>query len=126
VDYVRLGADGQPVADPFCYRDERNVRAKDQVLSRISGDRLYQLTGVQIITLNTLYQLHADRSAEQSLPWVNLPEFLLHQLGGGASRNTPTPPIPSCWVCKPRPGVPKSLLPLVWTWAGSAVGQTGD
>ena len=33
VDYVRLGADGQPVADPFCYRDERNVRAKDQVHS---------------------------------------------------------------------------------------------
>ena len=82
VDYVRLGADGQPVADPFCYRDERNVRAKDQVLSRISADRLYQLTGVQIITLNTLYQLHADGPAEQGLPWVNLPEFLLHQLGG--------------------------------------------
>ena len=82
VDYVRLGADGQPVAEPFCYRDERNVRAKDQVLSRISADRLYQLTGVQIITLNTLYQLHADAPAEQSLPWVNLPEFLLHQLGG--------------------------------------------
>ena len=63
VDYVRLGADGQPVADPFCYRDERNVRAKDQVLSRISADRLYQLTGIQIITLNTLYQLHADGAA---------------------------------------------------------------
>ena len=28
VDYVRLGADGQPVADPFCYRDERNVRGQ--------------------------------------------------------------------------------------------------
>jgi rhamnulokinase len=82
VDYVHLGADGQPVADAYCYRDERNVRAKDQVLSRISAERLYQLTGVQIITLNTLYQLHADRTSEQNLPWVNLPEFLLHQLGG--------------------------------------------
>ena len=66
----------------YCYRDERNVQAKEQVLSRISAERLYQLTGVQIITLNTLYQLHADRAAEQKLPWVNLPEFLLHQLGG--------------------------------------------
>ncbi len=82
VDYVRLGADGQPVADAYCYRDERNVQAKEQVLSRISAERLYQLTGVQIITLNTLYQLHADGAAEQKLPWVNLPEFLLHQLGG--------------------------------------------
>ena len=50
--------------------------------SRISPDRLYQFTGVQIITLNTLYQLRADVPAEQNLPWVNLPEFLLHQLGG--------------------------------------------
>ena len=82
VDYVRLGPDGRPVADPYCYRDERNVEAKNQVLSRISAERLYELTGVQIITLNTLYQLHADGRAQQSLPWVNLPEFLLHRLGG--------------------------------------------
>ena len=82
VDYVRLGPNGQPVAEPFCYRDERNVEAKNQVLSQISADRLYQLTGVQIITLNTLYQLYADSRAQQSLPWVNLPEFLLHRLGG--------------------------------------------
>lgn len=82
VDYVRLGPDGQPVEDPFCYRDERNVEAKNQVLARISAERLYELTGVQIITLNTLYQLHADSRAQQNLPWVNLPEFLLHRLGG--------------------------------------------
>ena len=82
VDYVRLDSGGQPVADPFCYRDERTVNAQDLVHSRISANRLYQLTGVQILALNTLYQLQADRPTEQSLPWVNLPEFLLHRLGG--------------------------------------------
>jgi rhamnulokinase len=82
VDYVRMGPDGEPIADPFCYRDERNVEAQHHVHSRISPDRLYQLTGVQILTLNTLYQLYADRDTEQSLPWINLPEFLLHRLGG--------------------------------------------
>lgn len=82
VDYVRLGAGEQPVADPFCYRDERTVVAKEQVHSRISTSRLYELTGVQILNLNTLYQLHADRRTEQSLPWINLPEFVLHRLGG--------------------------------------------
>ena len=25
VDYVRLAADGKPLGDPFCYRDERTV-----------------------------------------------------------------------------------------------------
>ena len=71
-------------------------QAQKQVHSRISPDRLYQLTGAQILALNTLYQLRADRPAEQNLPWINLPEFLLHRLGrAGASPNTPTPPIPS-------------------------------
>ena len=82
VDYVRLSPSGQPVADPFCYRDERTLEAQNQVHSRISPDRLYELTGVQILALNTLYQLRADRDTEQNLPWINLPEFLLQRLGG--------------------------------------------
>jgi len=82
VDYVRLGPEGQPVANPFCYRDERTVESQNLVHSRISPDRLYQLTGIQILALNTLYQLRADGDAEQNLPWINLPEFLLHRLGG--------------------------------------------
>jgi rhamnulokinase len=82
VDYVRLGSRGEAVANPFCYRDERTVESQNLVHSRISPDRLYQLTGVQILALNTLYQLRADGDTEQSLPWINLPEFLLHRLGG--------------------------------------------
>ncbi len=82
VDYVRLDREGQPVANPFCYRDERTVESQKLVHSRISAERLYQLTGIQILALNTLYQLRADGDAEQNLPWVNLPEFLLHRLGG--------------------------------------------
>ncbi len=82
VDYVRLNPEGKPLANPFCYRDPRNVEALNHVQTRISPDRLYELTGVQIISLNTLYQLHADRDTEQHLPWVNLPEYLLHRLGG--------------------------------------------
>ena len=85
VDYVRLGAGGQPVANPFCYRDERTVESQRLVHSRISPDRLYQLTGAQILALNTLYQLRADGDAEQNLPWINLPEFLLHRFGRTAS-----------------------------------------
>jgi rhamnulokinase len=82
VDYVRLDPAGQPVADPFCYRDPRNVESQILVHGKIFPQRLYELTGVQILTLNTLYQLHADKDSEQSLPWINLPEYLLHTLGG--------------------------------------------
>jgi sugar (pentulose or hexulose) kinase len=82
VDYVRLGPEGQAVAKPFCYRDQRTVESQNLVHSRISPDRLYELTGIQILALNTLYQLRADGEAEQNLPWINLPEFLLYRLGG--------------------------------------------
>jgi rhamnulokinase len=82
VDYVRVGSDGEPIAQPYCYRDERTIEALKRVHFRISPERLYQLTGIQILALNTLYQLHADSDIEQSLPWTNLPEFLMQQLGG--------------------------------------------
>ena len=82
VDYVRLGPNGEPVGDPYCYRDERTLATLKDVHSRISPQRLYQLTGVQILSLNTLYQLRADRESEQSLSWVNVPEYLMHRLGG--------------------------------------------
>jgi len=84
VDYVRLGPEGEPMGNPFCYRDERTLEAQKHVHSRISSERLYGLTGVQILALNTLYQLYADgaRDVKQSSPWVNLPEFVMHRLGG--------------------------------------------
>jgi rhamnulokinase len=84
VDYVRLASDRQPIADPYCYRDARNVDAQKQVHGRISPERLYTLTGVQILPFNTLYQLFADgmTGTDQSIPWINLPEFVLHWLGG--------------------------------------------
>lgn len=84
VDYVRLGGDGKPLSDPFCYRDVRNLQAQKQVHARISPERLYSLTGIQILPFNTLYQLFADglTSMRQSTPWINLPEFVLNHLGG--------------------------------------------
>ena len=88
IDYVRLDPTGQPIANPFCYRDERNVAAAKAVHDRISAARLYELTGVQILPLNTLYQLYADSSQgdgqriAQRAPWANLPEYVLYRLGG--------------------------------------------
>jgi len=84
VDYVRVGADGHPLANPFCYRDERTVQAHKDMLARISPEDLYKLTGVQLLPLNTLYQLYADKSRKipPTAMWINLPEFVLHSLGG--------------------------------------------
>jgi rhamnulokinase len=84
VDYVRLDAEGKPLADPFCYRDERTVKAETSLHQKISPGKLRELTGVQLLRINTLYQLHAD--ALQGLPegrqWLNLPEYMLSRWGG--------------------------------------------
>jgi rhamnulokinase len=84
VDYVRLQSNGQPAADPFCYRDPRSEKAEQKVHAIISPEKLYSLTGVQIIRINTLYQLYADKLAQfdTRAPWINVPEFMSHCLGG--------------------------------------------
>ena len=83
VDYVRLDEEGRPVADPFCYRDARTVAAMEAVHRRISPERLYALTGIQVLALNTLYQLYADSMAgiPRHLRWLNLPEYMLYRWG---------------------------------------------
>jgi len=84
VDYARLDAKGQLVDNPFCYRDERNISAMHEVYSRISAERLYELTGIQHLPFNTIFQLHADARAgiDPRLRWLNLPEYITHVLGG--------------------------------------------
>lgn len=83
VDYVRLKDDGQPLAQPFCYRDPRNEAAQRAVHAKVGEARLYELTGLQRLPFNTIYQLYADKLAglPTAMPWINLPEYLLHRLG---------------------------------------------
>lgn len=84
VDYVRLDAEGKPLADPFCYRDERGVKAERSLHRRISPEKLRELTGVQLLRINTVYQLHADRlqNLDEGRQWLNLPEYILSRWGG--------------------------------------------
>ena len=84
VDYVRVKADRHAAGRPFCYRDERTVEAEKQVHKLISRERLYALTGIQFHRINTLYQLYADKAdgVDTSLPWLQIPEYLTHRLGG--------------------------------------------
>ena len=84
VDYVRLKGDGSPLTQPFCYRDVRNEVAEAAVHKRIGERRLYEISGLQRLRFNTVYQLFADKLAgvPDALPWVNLPEYVLHRLGG--------------------------------------------
>ncbi len=84
VDYVRLDEAGKLAGNPFCYRDERTTRAAEEVFRKIAPKEIYKLTGIQLLNLNTLYQLYADRLAgmDALARWVTIPEYVTHVLGG--------------------------------------------
>ncbi len=84
VDFARVDAAGELLADPFCYRDERAVTAMRELHERIPAERMRELTGMQLIAINTLYQIFADRLAklDEGVTWMNLPEYMLSRWGG--------------------------------------------
>ena len=82
-DYVHVGTDGEPLANPFCYRDLRTIDAERFLHSKLSKSRLRELTGVQLLRINTLYQMCADRlQGVQETDWLNIPEYILSRWGG--------------------------------------------
>jgi rhamnulokinase len=84
VDYVRLGENGKPLAEPFCYRDERNVASKELVDQLAPPEWAYRHAGAWPLRINTVYQLMADPGSgiDAHAPWVSLPEYVLYRLGG--------------------------------------------
>jgi rhamnulokinase len=84
VDYVRLGPNGKPLAEPFCYRDQRTIAAKQAADAVALPTHLFQRTGAQPLRLNTVYQLLADpvSGINPQAPWLCLPEYVLYWLGG--------------------------------------------
>jgi rhamnulokinase len=60
VDYGLLDGDGNLMDIPFCYRDPRTDGAMDEFFKRISRQRIYELTGIQFMQFNTLFQVFSQ------------------------------------------------------------------
>jgi len=59
VDFGLLGSDGDVLGFPYVYRDRRIEGAMEGLFERVPRERVYELTGIQIMPINTLYQLYA-------------------------------------------------------------------
>ena len=59
VDYALIGERGTLLENPYHYRDERNEGMMAQVFERASRERIYAVTGIQFLQINTLVQLYA-------------------------------------------------------------------
>ena len=90
VDYGLVDDDDQLVDLPYAYRDHRTAGWR-RCAEKIGVDRLYQTTGVQLMGINTIFQLAADtpERLERAARLLLLPDLLTHQLCGwtGAERS---------------------------------------
>jgi len=63
VDYGLIGAEGELIERPVCYRDERTQGVMNQVFRRVSREEIFERTGIQFLIFNTLFQLYAHAQA---------------------------------------------------------------
>jgi rhamnulokinase len=59
VDYALLGERGNLLENPYHYRDRRNEGMMTEVFERVGRERIYAITGIQFLQINTLFQLYA-------------------------------------------------------------------
>src|SRR5690606_26842977 len=59
VDFGLLDKHGELLANPFHYRDVTNNASYDDVLQEIGKEQIFSRTGIQLMSINTLYQLAA-------------------------------------------------------------------
>ena len=89
VDVVFFGDDGAPLRNPYSYRDPHTTGAMDEYFKLIPRERVYDLTGIQFMNFNTLFQLFAlDRSGCSALKNARkilfMPDALSYLLTGEA------------------------------------------
>ncbi|OCF99122.1 rhamnulokinase [Gilliamella sp. wkB195] len=91
VDYVLLDKQGQIVGPTYSYRDHRTDNIMSKVQDEIGTENIYQKTGIQFLTFNTLYQLKAmmlesPSWLSQVSDFVMIPDYLIYRLTGVLNR----------------------------------------
>ncbi len=67
VDFGLLDRHGKLLEQPYAYRDHRTDGMMERFFERVPRQRVYQLTGVQFMQLNTLFQLFAAKQLDPGL-----------------------------------------------------------
>jgi rhamnulokinase len=67
VDYALLGQGHVLLENPYHYRDRRTDGVMDRVIARLGRDKIYGVTGIQFMPINTLYQLVAANARTPQL-----------------------------------------------------------
>jgi rhamnulokinase len=76
VDFGLLGSDGELVGNPVHYRDRRTDGMMERAFARLSKSDIYQVTGLQFMKFNSLFQLLAVKELAKRDPFGNVDRLL--------------------------------------------------
>lgn len=65
VDFGLIDRDGQLLGNPVCYRDGRTAGMQKEVFKKIDLKEHYGTTGIQVMDINTLFQLYSMKGSAQ-------------------------------------------------------------
>lgn len=85
VDYGLLDSQGSLLSPPYSYRDGRTAEWR-ATAERLDPERLYRITGIQLMGINTIFQLAVHERAElaRAHRLLTIPELAVHALTGSA------------------------------------------
>jgi rhamnulokinase len=127
VDFGLLDAGGRLLQDPVHYRDGRRAAAFEKVLELVGRRELYERTAVQLLPINTLFELAAtamerDPALGRARRLLMIPDLFHHWLCGSESGERTNASTTQCfdphsgdWArdLLERVGVPTAILPAV-------------
>ncbi len=85
VDYVLIGEDGKELTPCYAYRDGHTADIIEEVHKVVPFEKLYEKTGTQFQTFNTVYRLWLDKKAgrlSKAAAFLMMPEYFSYKLTG--------------------------------------------
>jgi rhamnulokinase len=86
-DYALIGERGNLLENPYHYRDVRSHGMMEAVFERVSREKIYAITGIQFLQINTLFQFYAacrltPRIVDAASALITIPDLLNYWLSG--------------------------------------------
>ena len=90
VDFGLIDKKGNLLGNPVCYRDARTDGMPDKVFQILDAQKHYACTGIQVMPINTLFQLysmkqHQDAQLEVARQLLFMPDLFSYFLTGVAN-----------------------------------------
>ena len=87
VDVAFFGEDGDLLRSPYSYRDPHTVGSMEKYFKEVNKEKVYDLTGIQFMNFNTLFQLYTlfvnkSSALSHSKKILFIPDALSYMLTG--------------------------------------------